>query len=202
MSEAEDEDRLVERARGGDEGALRELLLRVSPGVRRGIAGRIPKRWRAMLSEDDVLQQSFTEVFLEISNFVPTGPGAFSAWVKRLARNNLLDAIRALEAEKRGGGRTHRRLGEEDSKEQLFGQLMARSRSSPSRRAARNEAVCAMDKALRQLPSDYEKVVRLYDLESRGIEEVARVLERSPGAVYLLRNRALGRLAELLSDHE
>jgi RNA polymerase sigma factor (sigma-70 family) len=62
--------------------------------------------------------------------------------------------------------------------------------TTPSRQAARREAVEILERTLAKLPTDYAKVVRLYDLECRPIAEVARELGRSEGAVYMLRARA------------
>ena len=52
--------------------------------------------------------------------------------------------------------------------------------------------------AIRELPEAYARVIELYDLECRPIEDVAAELQRSQGAVYMLRRRALERLHELL----
>jgi DNA-directed RNA polymerase specialized sigma24 family protein len=55
-----------------------------------------------------------------------------------------------------------------------------------------------MDEALAKLPADYAKVVRLYDLECKPMEDVSRELGRSPGACYMLRARAHDALREAL----
>ena len=96
----ENEPELVARARNGDEESLALLLRAHGPEVRRSLAGLVPKRWQALLSEEDVLQQTFTDAFLEIGRFVPLGDGAFVAWLKRMARNSLHDALRMLEAQR------------------------------------------------------------------------------------------------------
>lgn len=200
----DDEEQLLGRARQGDEEALAELLRQQAPRLRRSLAGRIPVRWQGLLSEEDVLQETYADAFLEIGRFVPTGPGALGAWLARMAQNNLADALRYLGAQRRGGGATpgdgHAGAGTaEASAEALLASLTARSRSSPSRHAERGEAARLLDAALTRLPADHERVVRLYDLEGRAIEEVAGALGRSPGAAYLLRHRALSRLQRWLA---
>jgi len=50
------------------------------------------------------------------------------------------------------------------------------------------------------LPPDYEKVVRLYDLQCKSAVEVAAELGRSEGAVYMLRARAHERLKQELGS--
>ena len=44
------------------------------------------------------------------------------------------------------------------------------------------------------------EVVRLYDLECRPVEQVAQLLECSPGAVYMRRARARDMLREILGE--
>jgi len=192
-------DALLDRARAGDEEALAELLRRFGPGLRRSLAGAIPARWQALLSTDDVLQQTYTDAFLAISSFRPAGPDAVSAWLKRLAHNNLRDALRILEAEKRGG-RPPPGLTEEQSCERLVERLAADTGSTPSRAAARDERARILLDTLERLPGPYRQVIREVDLRGRSIEAVAAELGRSPGAAYLLRHRAHASLAGLLGS--
>ncbi len=72
--------------------------------------------------------------------------------------------------------------------------------TTPSRHAARGEAHTALERAIAQLPEAYERVVRMYDLECRPAEEVAEALQRSVGAVFMLRARAHERLHEVMGD--
>lgn len=103
MDQAESD--ILARTRAGDSDALTQLLQRHTPALAADLRARIPDRWRALLSIEDILHETFTDVFLSISSFVPRGDGTFSARLRKLAQNNLLEAIQALEAEKRGGGK-------------------------------------------------------------------------------------------------
>lgn len=192
-----DED-LVARAAGGDRDALCLLLEEHGTGVRKALAGAIPKRWQSMLSIDDVMQETYTDAFLDVSDFVPRGKGSFQRWLATIAKHNLLNAIQMLEAEKRGGNR--RRISSEpreDSYVSLFERLGGTT-TTPSRHLARREAHTALRYAIEQLPEDYRRAVQLYDLEGRPIEELSSVLKRRPGAVFMLRARAHRALRRLL----
>ena len=96
---------LINRARAGDRGALGDLLQGHGPKIRKILRGAIPKRWQALLSIDDVLQQTYTDAFLDVGTFVSRGEGAFRAWLVTLAKRNLLDAVKAMKAARRGGNR-------------------------------------------------------------------------------------------------
>jgi RNA polymerase sigma factor (sigma-70 family) len=72
--------------------------------------------------------------------------------------------------------------------------------STPSLVAARGEAVRCIHDALERLPKDYARVITMYDLQGRSIEELSHELGRSKGAVYMLRARAHEHLRDLLGS--
>ena len=197
----QDDEFLIDQARAGSNEALTELIRRHHLTFQQDLLKKLPQRWQAVLSPDDVLQQTYTDVFLAIARFVPTGRGSFVSWVNRLAHNNVIDAIRSLEAEKRGG--VAQRLttpGDQQSMvflEQLMGSVS--SRSSPTRLAVRNELAHLLQVALAQLPDLYRRVVQRYDLLGHSMHDIAADLTRSSGAVHLIRVRAHRRLRVLLS---
>lgn len=181
------------------------LLKAHAQAIRAVIEPRIPDRWRSLLSCDDVLQQTFLDAFLSAGSFVPTGDDSFLRWLRRLAENNLIEAIRALEADKRGGrarrvtaGRTSR---PSDPCTTLVEQLVSpHTQTTPSRAVSQRETAAMLQAAMALLPPDYRKVVQRYDLDGRNIADVAAELGRSPGAVHLLRVRAHKRLRDLLAE--
>ena len=129
----------------------RPLLLFLNqqgPTVRRAIAGRIPGRWQSVLSEDDVMQQTYADAFQSISRFTPLGDGAFRAWLSSLAECNLRDALRMLGANKRGGNRRRvEAFRSEGSYVELYN-LLSSSATSPSRQVSRKESYREMEQAI------------------------------------------------------
>lgn len=189
---------VVNRARAGDRGALGDLLQQHGPKIRRILRGAIPKRWQALLSIDDVLQQTYLDAFLDIGDFAGSIPEAFEGWLSTMARRNLHDAIRMLSAEKRGGDRTRLpQVMSDESFVSLF-EVTGGTQSSPSRAARKGEIRTFIEDALQRLPPDYRQAVVLFELEGLRAKRVAEVLNRSTGAVYMLRARALDRLASIL----
>lgn len=191
-------DGLLDRAIRGDGEALTELLAQNSGQVRRGLEGKIPRRWQAVLSVEDVMQETYIDAFLDIAHFEPREKGSLAAWLTTLARRNLLDALRMLEAEKRGKHRRAVRVrASDESVGALYAQLVC-SNGTPSREAARSEAGSCLLRAITQLPAMYRAVVEMYDLEQRPVDDVARAVHRSPGAVFMLRSRAHRQLSGLM----
>jgi RNA polymerase sigma-70 factor (ECF subfamily) len=194
------EDPRTAAAVSGDAEALTQLLKRHDADLRERLDGTIDKAYRGALDMDDVLQVTYMEAFLRISQFTPGENGTFLAWLTRIAENNLVDAVRFLNREKRPPpGQRIQPAGGEESYMTLLSNLVG-STTTPSRAAAGGELKVIVDQALASLPADYAKAIRLYDLEERGIEEVAQAMGRSHGAVHMLRARAFDRLRELLGD--
>jgi RNA polymerase sigma-70 factor (ECF subfamily) len=180
----------IERAVRGDEAALTELLARFGGRLRQHIDGSIGSQWRSALDADDVVQVTFLEAFLRIGSLSARDEAGFFAWIRKIADNNLRDAIRSLDAAKRPSPKDRVRANSGEDSAVALVEMLGAASVTPSRDAARDEAAILLEKALARLPSNYEKVIRLYDLEGRSIEEVAGELKRSHGAVYMLRGRA------------
>jgi len=194
------EEQLTSAAVRGDTTALSALLKRHDSELHGRIAPKIGRLYRGFFDADDVLQVTYVEAFLRIEQFMSDRPGGILAWLSQAAENNLRDAIRLLNREKRPrpGDRITAAPGG-DSHSTLLGNLVG-SGTTPSRGAAASETELIIERALSDLPPDYAKVVRLYDLEGRPIGEVAQVMNRSQGAVHMLRSRAHDRLREILGE--
>ncbi len=190
------DDARISKACAGDTAALSDLLREHGPRVRALLS--IDPRWQSVLDVDDVLQVSYMEAFLQIASFVPGGDGAFVAWLRRIAENNLRDAIRALEAQKRPPPAVQMRPPSADESAVALLEQLGVTQTTPSRAVAAGEVRSVLDDALARMPQDYARVIRTYDLEGRAIGDVAAQLGRSPGAVHMLRARAHDQLRSLL----
>ncbi len=189
---------LLTRATDGDPDALALLLERHGPPVRKTLEGKISTRWQSVLSEDDVMQQTYADAFQDIGRFVPQGDGSFVAWLTKMANRNLLDCVKMLEREKRGGKRRQVEARGSDESHVALYELVGKTSSTPSRHVARNEAKDALGRAIQKLPTAYREVIRLYDLDGQPVQQVADTLGRSRGAVFMLRARAHTHLREMM----
>lgn len=191
-------EKLLDRAVAGDAQAMSELLARCGPEVRRRLDGHIAAKYQSAFDEDDVLQITFLEAFLRIGSFEPKGIPSFIAWLTRIAQNNLRDAVKHLERQKEPPlDRQVEQGGDADSHTALLNRLQW-SGTSVSGPVVRAENKVLLEQAIDRLPPDYATVVRLYDLERRDVGAVADAMNRSTGAVYMLRSRAHECLQDLL----
>ncbi len=191
---------LFEKAVRGDDDALRALLQRHGPQVRTVVSGKIGRQWQTVLDADDVMQVTYLEAFLQIDQLMARDPASFTRWLTRIAENNLRDAIKVLERPKRPPPcKRVQASGDADSYVELL-DLLASDSATPSRTAAKQEVVRIVDSALGELPGDYGTVIRLYDLEGGSAAQVAASMNRSVGAVHMLRSRAHVRLRQMLGS--
>lgn len=186
----------IRAAVAGDADAITRLLSETGPEVERSL--NIGREWRSVLEPSDVMQVTYLEAFLRIGQYDPDRTEPFRAWLQRIAENNLRDAIRGLQRQKRPqpSNRVALPAGADTSLD-LFAQLGVTT-TTPSRYATREERVSRLNAALDALPDDYARAIRLYDLEGHPIAEVARQMDRSSGAIHMLRARAHDRLRQLL----
>jgi len=188
----------MEAAAGGDAAALRTLLQRYGPRVGGEIESQIGARWQSLLDAEGVMQVTYLEAFLQAGQLEGRDSGAFTGWLRRIANNTLRDAIRELSRAKRpeSGQRLSPPVGE-DSYVALV-ELLGHTTTTPSRHAAQAELGQTVNRTLDRLPPDYQTVIRLYDLEGQPIQQVADTMQRSPGAVHMMRARAHDQLRTLL----
>lgn len=187
---------LVRKAVAGDADALSRLLHQHGPEVQRNLS--ISRQWQSALEPADVMQVTYLEAFLRIDQFDLDRSEPFRGWLQRIAENNLRDAIRSLSRKKRRPTAPQTSpVSIADATTALLNRL-AVSTKTPSHFARQKEQNDRLAVALDALPEDYATAVRLYDLQGLPIEDVARQLGRSTGAVHMLRARAYDRLRELL----
>ena len=193
------DDELLNLAIAGDRKALTRLLEETGPIVRRKL-GRIPPKWQSVLSMDDVMQETYHEAFTDIRRFIPQGMGSFIAWLTTIAKRNLLDCIRLLEAEKRGKGRKRVEPGGGDDSYVALCEVLSSPGKTPSSDAARKEGCRHLERAILELSPVHRQVVQMYDLDNHSAEEVAKTLGCSPGAVFMRRARAHRRMREIMGS--
>lgn len=191
---------LLARAIAGDGAALEQLLVPFQSRLFSRLSRRIPLTLAGVVSPEDLLQETYLEIFRQIRQFQPRGRGAFVRWVLMVADGRLIQSIRTYTAAKRGGGRiaVDPTLSTSSALDLL--ELARVDPNSPSRAAAGNEIESAVYGALESLKSEYRDAVRMRFLEGLSIADVASRLGRSEWSVHKLCNRGLRQLREILGD--
>jgi RNA polymerase sigma-70 factor (ECF subfamily) len=171
---------LVLRCQAGDEAAFAELVERYAPRLRYYL--------RKLLGGSHAAEDALQEVWLDVFRSVPrlADPGAFPAWLYRIARDRACRTLRSLR-------HIPRRLADadliEEGKEETFS----------ADEAARIHA------ALDELAPEQREVLVLRFLEEMTYEDIARVVGCPAGTVRSrihYGKRALRRALERTNDDE
>lgn len=186
-----------------DRGTLASLLEDVAPALRRFVDSFIETQWQHLIATDDVLQESFVDVILSIDSFEGGSQKDLENWIKRIAKNNYLDAIRGLTSQKRS---EQRRLSSNDGRhgvDSAYELLSAVSPGdSPSGETSKKECLEKLSAAIRRLPQADAEVIVLYDIENFSIQQISQQLNISCGTAFMRRNRALKMLRGFLGNSE
>lgn len=166
----------------GDADALNRLLGRIRPYVHVLVRAHVGPA--GQLSESSVVQKCLLRIVERRHQLQSPDVRAFLGWVGVMVRNLLADEFRAI-------NRRPEAMGYAD-------EGLAASDSPPEQALERDETAVRVADALGQLPERQRQVVEWRFLDRIPDEEIGRRLGISPGAIRVLRLRALRRLQELL----
>lgn len=171
---------LVERAQGGDRGALEELYLLHFDRIYSYLHLSVGNRHDA----EDLTTQTFLKMLEAIGRFrwqaVP-----FSAWLFRIAHNLAMDHFRA-----------RRRVQTEDE----LPELPELEESSAEEQAMHSIGQAGMLALIERLSAEQRQVLTLKFLFGFANAEVAGILGKTEGAVKSLQHRALASLQKQVAS--
>jgi RNA polymerase sigma-70 factor, ECF subfamily len=188
-------DELLSNLLAGEPHALEALLYREHDRLLAYIQRKYPNDLRGIAGPEDVLQETFAQVCEQADRFRPDGPDSFYRWTATIARNRLMDLIKAQRAAKRGG--KFERISLPENRDRSMVELFSMLRSSdpaPSKAAMTGEALAAMRVAIAALGPEMRKAVEMRYLQGLGVAEVAAAMGRTERAIHQLCHRALKRL--------
>ena len=172
---------LLSRVSAGESVAREVLLSRYLLPLRRWAHGRLPGIARDLLDTDDLVQDTLLRSLSHLQDLVPTGDGAFLAYLRRALLNRIKDHLR--------------RLGRRPAREPLRETLLD-ARPSPLEFAIGRETLAKYDEAMLRLPDHQQEAVMLRVEMGFSYEEIARLLGlKSANTARMTVARALLRLA-------
>ena len=141
---------------------------------------------------EDLAQDVFVKVYRASGRYRPNAK--FATWLYRIATNAALNAVRSkrrhptasLDAMDERGGAS---------------QVSAPVERRPDRELEREEAIRAVDRALRQLPERQRLAVILQRFEGLSYEEIGEALSMSVEAVDSMLRRAKAALRDALAAY-
>ncbi|MBI3160058.1 MAG: RNA polymerase sigma factor [Chloroflexi bacterium] len=170
---------LLAKAQAGDTQAFGELYDRYFDEIYRFLNAQV---WRSEDAEDLAIE-AFTRAWEYLPRYRDRGH-SFSAFLYSVARNALIDHYR----------RRKTRAGLEVEADDAFPDTADLPEDQILLQRQRRELI----NALSDLPPDYRQVLVLRFINEEPLEDIARILRRSEGAVRVLQHRALKALRKIL----
>jgi len=158
---------------------------------------------RGNLEASDLVQQTLLEAHRNADQLAAIGERPIFAWLRKALRNNFLDAVKHLKAQK-NDIRLTLRCSEIGESFHFIEQLFAADEPTPSQFAQRNEQVLLMLAAIQELPTNQRTVIILKHLRGLSLKEVAEALQLSEDAIAGLLHRGRQQLVQRLekAGHE
>ena len=175
----QDEQRLAERLRNGENGAMREFYSLYAEQLTAICSRYIPDK------DDmkDVFQESLIRIFTHISDFSYRGEGSLQAWASRIVINEALNYLKET--------KRYELLLLDDVAEE------PEDEDPPIEEIPPDE----IQRMVSQLPTGYRTVFNLYVFENKSHQEIASLLgikERSSASQL---SRAKNLLAKMIREY-
>ena len=182
------DDKLVERAIGGDESAYSELVEKYE----RALYFHVRKMIKDEEQVNDLVQEAFVKAFDNLNSYSTNY--AFSTWLYRIATNHTIDYLRKKklktlsidEPVKTRDGDMQMQLEDESA--------------GTDRNIIRKQRQKIVQNAIDELPEKYRKVIEMRHMEEKSYQEIADVLDLPLGTVKAHIFRAREMLYKALKD--
>ena len=173
----QDEENLVRRAKEKDQKAFTELYEAYFDKIYRYIAIKIGDKMEA----EDMTQQVFLKALESISSFKWKGV-PFSAWLYRIAHNQVVDYYRK----------------QKKRPDTLTDEALVVSDSNPQQMAERSLDIEQVMSATKQLTESQREVISLRFTGGLSTAEVSKIMGKSQGAIKALQHSAIVALRKAL----
>jgi RNA polymerase sigma-70 factor (ECF subfamily) len=183
---------LLDKARAGDADALGALLDEYHDYLQQLASQQLGRQVAARVAASDLVQQTCLSVHQRIATFEGNEAAQFVAWLRRIHERNIQNAIRdQLQTQKRAAGREEP-LGERDVSDV--------DRTTASGRVLHGEERERLRRALDELPSDQQSVLRLRYFEGHTLADVAAEMGITKDAVLWLMQKAMKQVKQSLGE--
>ena len=145
---------------------------------------RLPPWYQSTVSTEDLVQDVWESVFRTDPLSIPNNPERFRNWLLTVANRQLIDALKAARAIRRGGGDV---LGQqlwkmESSLLDLFS-IVAAPQFTPSGEISAREATESIRRALAALPEKRRIAMWMFHIDGVQRKDIAKYMGNSVPAV-------------------
>lgn len=180
---------LVGLVLAGDETAFENIFDR----YKRLVASVAARYFRRPEQIEEIIQISFTKVYLELANFNGKHDFSLASWIGRITANACLDILRS---QKRKPENLHCELSDAET-ESLFLSAENNGKTAESAHIQRDLA----EKLLASLPAEDRAVMQMLEIEEMSVKEVADVTGWSKSKVKIRAFRSRNALRKILRKY-
>jgi RNA polymerase sigma factor (sigma-70 family) len=173
---------------------IEHLVSKHQNRIRRFITKRSGPEVLKHTTIEDLYQEAIAEALASAETFEFADDAGFVAWMGTISRRII---ARSLASQRNQPAITRIKGARSSGAGVLEGQLPLHGHT-PSSHVAQHERQKALSVAIEGLPEDYQKVLTLYKIKELPLDEVARRMDRSKGAVCRLVARAVAKLRQEL----
>lgn len=192
---------LLNRARGGDNGARDELFDKCRNYL--GILARVQvESWlRVKVDASDLVQQTMLDAYRGFGDFRGNSEGEWLTWLKQILNHNTTDFIRRYRGtEKRQQRREVPMYVAAPGQSQALRLEPSTGGDSPSELVMQREREIQLADSISKLAPDHQEVIILRSLQRLSFDEVAERMDRSRPAVQMLWARAVSKLKDVYGE--
>jgi len=172
-------DKIILSAKNGDSKAISDLYVQYKPPILNYLSNRV--------GDMQVAEELTTEVFIRMINNLPKYKHKnvpFQVWLFKIARNLVID---------------HYRVTKNYNHVELHEEIVGNS-DLPEIKVEKNLEAEKLRNAIRNLTNDQSDVITLRFIAEMPINQVAKVLNKSEGAIKMLQTRGLEALNKMMKS--
>lgn len=177
----DNESKIIENAKNGKRSAFGILYDYYQPKIYRFIYLKVNKKEDA----EDLTHQVFLSAWTKIKEYEERG-FPFSSWLYKIARNEVIDF--------------YRQRKEQVSIDDIEPMLISSSNDSANKIDLKIQ-IEKTKKAIQKLKQDYQDIIIMRFVDDLSVKEVAKVLQKSEGAVKIMQHRAIKALRKFLEPN-
>lgn len=184
---------LLEQARKGSAAALGTLFQAVRAHLVLHAERELPPALKAKLGPSDIVQETAIDAHRDFLSFRGTTREELYAWLRKILRNNVQDAIRRFEISQKRSSKREEDIDVAIDRRGISACGVAGSTAEHS--AMRREDAMRVSQVLERVPSDYQAVLRLRYWDGLTFPQIAARLGRTEEAARKLWYRAIARFS-------
>lgn len=171
--------------------------------LKRFVATRMSREIRGRVDASDIIQETYTEAFKRLDDYLENPSIPFLKWLYLLADQNAAAAYRKHVGTQKRSTKKEQPIHSDSAS--FFGNDLQRvavsDHTGPLQHFARIERRMSLERAISTLPVPSQAVVRMRFLEDKSLAEISEVLGLSIDAVSKRAMRSLVKLSHVVEEY-